>query len=439
MILKQPLTDRCKSISWYFFDSNLCFMYNVRDHFSATQIFFSILVNTMLILNGLCSLPWWGYVLVTLGCTHITIATVTIYLHRHQAHRAIDLRLPVSHFFRFWLWLTTGIKTREWVAVHRKHHARVETINDPHSPQIHGIRKVLFEGAELYRRAAKDRETIATFGHATPADWLERNLYTRYSYAGITLMLVINVALFGGAGITMWAVQMVWIPVFAAGVINGIGHWGGYRNFETADASTNIVPWGVLIGGEELHNNHHAFTASAKFSSRWWEIDLGWFYIRALHLLGLARIRKIAPRLFINRHKPEVDLDTVRAVIFNRMHVMSRYARKVVIRVYREEKLKADASTRKLLRQGRKLITRSAVRMDADTQRRLEALLGHNHAMRVVYEFSQRLQALWQERSDSWEGLVPSLRAWCEQAEATGIEALQEFARNMRTYTLQPA
>ena len=392
----------------------------------------------MLLVSGLCPLPWWGYVLVTLGCTHITIAAVTIYLHRHQSHHAIDLGSPASHFFRFWLWLTTGTKTQEWVAVHRKHHARVETADDPHSPGIHGIGKVLLEGAELYRREAENRETIAAFGHATPADWLERHLYSRHSVAGMVLLLAINVLLFGCAGIAMWAVQMAWIPFFAAGVINGVGHWGGYRNYETTDTSTNIVPWGILIGGEELHNNHHAFAASAKFSSRWWEFDLGWVYIRGLQLLGMARIRKMAPRLFIDRHKPEIDMDTVGAVITNRLYIMSRYARKVVTSVYREEKLKASASTRKMLSMGEKLITRSAVRMDAAARRRLEEVLDHNHTMRIVYEFSQRLQSLWNEKSATREGLLLALRTWCEQAEATGIAALQEFARSMRTYTLQP-
>lgn len=391
------------------------------------------------IIHGLLQLPWWGYVLVILGLTHITIAAVTLYLHRHQAHHAIDLHPVISHFFRFWLWLTTAMITKEWVAIHRKHHARVETRDDPHSPQTRGITKVLFEGAELYKQEALNQDTLKSFGHETPDDWIECNLYTRYRDFGIVLMLLIDFVLFGFIGITIWAVQMVWIPFFAAGVINGIGHWGGYRNFESPDASTNIVPWGILIGGEELHNNHHAFASSAKFSSRWWEIDLGWSYIRFLNFLGLARIKKVAPKLLVDRQKPEIDLDTIRAVIANRLHIMSRYARVVVTRVYREEKTKANVATRKLLKRGKQLITRPAIRMDAKARISLEELLRQNHTMQIVYDFGQRLQAIWTEKTATHESLLHSLREWCEEAEATGIEALQEFARSLRTYTLQPA
>lgn len=393
----------------------------------------------MLIIHGLLQLPWWGYVLVILGLTHITVAAVTLYLHRHQAHHAIDLHPVISHFFRFWLWLTTAMITREWVAIHRKHHARVETKDDPHSPQTRGIAKVLFEGAELYKQEALNKDTLRSFGHETPDDWIEHNLYTRYRDFGIVLMLLIDFVLFGFIGITIWAVQMGWIPFLAAGVINGIGHWGGYRNFESPDASTNIVPWGILIGGEELHNNHHAFASSAKFSSHWWEIDLGWSYIRFLNFLGLARIKKIAPKLLVDQQKPEIDLDTVRAVITNRLHIMSRYARVVVTKVYREEKSKANIATRKLLKRGKQLIIRPATRMDAKARIMLEELLRQNRAMQIVYDFGQRLQAIWTEKTATQESLLNSLREWCEEAEATGIEALQEFARSLRTYTLQPA
>ena len=391
----------------------------------------------MSLMYGLLQLPWWGHVLATLALTHITIASVTLYLHRHQAHHAIDLHPVISHFFRFWLWLTTAMITREWVAIHRKHHARVETEDDPHSPQVRGINKVLWEGAELYKQEAQNRTTLKLFGHETPDDWIDRNLYTRHRDMGIVLMLLIDFALFGFIGITIWAVQMLWIPFFAAGVINGIGHWGGYRNFESPDASTNIVPWGILIGGEELHNNHHAFASSAKFSNHWWEFDLGWGYIRLLKTLGLARIKKTAPRLRVDREKPEIDMDTVRAVITNRLHIMSRYARFVVTRVYREEKAKANLTTKRLLKHCRQLITRPEIRMDAKARINLEELLRQSHAMEVVYDFGQRLQSIWTEKTATHESLMHSLRKWCEEAEATGIEALQEFARNMRTYTLQ--
>jgi len=245
-------------------------------------------------LSGLIDLPWWGYVLVALALTHVTIASVTIFLHRHQAHRALELHAIPSHFFRFWLWLTTGMITREWAAIHRKHHAKCETDEDPHSPQVLGIRKVLLEGAELYRSESRNVETIKRYGHGTPDDWVERNVY-RHNTVGLGIMLVINVILFGPIGLTIWAVQMLWIPIWAAGVINGIGHYFGYRNFDCADASTNIVPWGILIGGEELHNNHHSFATSAKLSAKWYEFDIGWMYIRILEMLGLAKVRKVIP------------------------------------------------------------------------------------------------------------------------------------------------
>ncbi|RPI41117.1 MAG: acyl-CoA desaturase, partial [Betaproteobacteria bacterium] len=229
-------------------------------------------------LQGILDLPWWGYVVVVLATTHVTIASVTIFLHRHQAHRALELHPVASHFFRFWLWLTTGMVTKEWAAIHRKHHAKCETAEDPHSPIIYGIRKVLLEGTELYRAESKNRETMERYGHGTPDDWLERNLYSKYSARGIVVLLVLNLVLFGPIGATMWAVQMLWIPFFAAGVINGLGHYWGYRNFQSADTSTNIVPWGILIGGEELHNNHHAYATSAKLSNKWYEFDIGWLY-----------------------------------------------------------------------------------------------------------------------------------------------------------------
>ena len=278
--------------------------------------------------HGLMPLPWWGYIVVALALTHVTIAAVTIYLHRHSAHRALDLHPVVSHFFRFWLWLTTGMVTKEWTAIHRKHHAKVETPEDPHSPQTRGIRTVLFRGAELYREEAKNQETLDKYGKGTPDDWMERNVYTRYSWEGVGLMLMINLMLFGPLGATIWAVQMAWIPITAAGIVNGIGHYWGYRNFASADASTNIVPWGIIIGGEELHNNHHAYGSSAKLSSRWYEFDLGWTYIRILATLRLATVRKVAPKLRVARTtKPAPDLATLHAVINHRYHVATAYAR----------------------------------------------------------------------------------------------------------------
>ena len=386
--------------------------------------------------TGFIDLPWWGYILVTLTLTHVTIAAVTLYLHRHQAHHALDLHPLVQHFFRFWLWLTTGMVTGEWAAVHRKHHARVETPDDPHSPKVLGIGKVLREGAELYRAAAHDSELVAKYGHGAPDDWLERHVYTRHSGLGIALMLVIDVALFGFLGLTVWAVQMAWIPVFAAGVINGIGHYWGYRNFEVADASSNIVPWGLLIGGEELHNNHHAFASSAKFSSKPWEFDIGWMYIRLLTVLRLARVKKVAPVPHKLADKARVDLDTVRAVIANRMHVMAEYAREVVSRVHKDEVKNAGIESRRMLKPVKTWLKRDYALLDDEARERLRMALEHSRALADVYKFKLRLQALWLERGATHESLMLALQEWCRQAEATGIKALQEFATSLRRYSL---
>lgn len=389
----------------------------------------------------LTNLPLWAYLLVTLFLTHVTIVSVTIFLHRHQAHRTLDLHDAASHFFRFWLWLTTGMITKEWVAVHRKHHAESDDASqDPHSPQQHGILKVLLEGTELYRAAAKDKEMLEKYGHGAPDDWIERRLYSRFPTAGVASLLVLDVLLFGVIGITMWAVQMMWIPFWAAGVINGVGHWWGYRNYELEDASRNIVPFGLLIGGEELHNNHHAFGSSARFSSKWYEIDIGWLYIRLLQQLRLAEVKKVAPRPRINRQKKHIDLDTVQAVVSNRMHVMSHYAKAVLNRVYKEEKAKANnLSAQRRLRRGRHGLFRHESMLDSQSMRRLRAMLAKNAKLRTVHEYKHRLQQLWQEKMATQEALKHSLQEWCQQAEATGIKALEEFAAVLRGYTLQPA
>ena len=390
-------------------------------------------------LNGIIDLPWWGYVLVTLGLTHITIAGVTIFLHRHQAHRALDLHPLVSHFFRLWLWLTTGMVTKAWTAIHRKHHARCETEEDPHSPQILGLPKVLWEGAELYRQEAKNPETLEHYGKGTPDDWIERALYTPYSQFGIVMMLIIDALLFGPIGITMWAVQMIWIPFFAAGIINGVGHYWGYRNYESADAATNIVPWGILIGGEELHNNPHAFPGSAKLSSKPWEFDIGWLYIRSMQIIGLAKIKKVAPEPQINPAKQAVDMETVRAILVNRFHVLSHYARDVVGPVMREELHKADESCRRLLRRARRPLIRGEAVMDANAKGRVEAALNYSQTLATVYEYKKRLQELWQTRFNSQDSLLRHLQEWCKQAEATGIKVLQDFSHSLKGYTLQAA
>ncbi|MEZ5590942.1 MAG: fatty acid desaturase [Gammaproteobacteria bacterium] len=389
--------------------------------------------------SGLLDFPWWGVVAATLIMTHITIVAVTVYLHRSQAHRALDLHPVVSHFFRFWLWLTTGMVTKEWVAVHRKHHAKCETPDDPHSPQVRGIRKVFWEGSELYRTEATDQETLARYGHGTPDDWIERNLYTRYSMFGVLLMLLLNVLLFGVIGITVFAVQMLWIPIWAAGVINGIGHYWGYRNYESQDASRNILPWGILIGGEELHNNHHAFSSSAKLSSKRWEFDIGWAYIQLLAFCHLARVKKVAPVPRQLPGKQVIDLDTLRAVVLNRLHIMAEFARTVVIPVMRLELERMDNSYRQFLKRHRRLLLREEGQMNERERDHLQDVLKASQTLRTVHDYRKQLQALWSRTTASHDSLLAALQDWCNQAEASGIQALQDFARSLRTYSLQPA
>ena len=390
-------------------------------------------------LEGLIQMPWWGYVVTTLVATHITIIAVTVYLHRHQAHRALDLHPAVSHFFRFWLWMSTGMTTKAWVAIHRKHHAKCETPDDPHSPIVLGIRKVFWQGTELYRAESKRTDTLDKYGHNTPNDWIERNLYSRHSAAGVVSMLIVDIILFGPIGITMWAVQMLWIPVTAAGVINGIGHYWGYRNYECADAARNILPWGILIGGEELHNNHHTFASSAKLSSKWWEFDIGWMYIRILAFFGLAHVKKVAPKPAYDPAKRVIDIETVKAVIANRFQIMARFARDVVHQVHREELQRLDPSDKTQwirFKRARKFIVREP-RLIAEPHREsLNAVLAHSGNLRTVYTMKEKLQQIWQQSAATQEQLRHALEEWCRQAEATGIQALRDFASKLPTYSL---
>jgi stearoyl-CoA desaturase (Delta-9 desaturase) len=381
--------------------------------------------------TGVLDLPWWGYVVYTLILTHITIAGVTIYLHRHSAHRALDLHPIPAHFFRFWLWLTTGMLTKHWTAIHRKHHAKCETVEDPHSPQIFGIRKVLLQGAELYRKEGRNQETLDRYGYGTPDDWLERNIYCHDRY-GIAIMLITNVILLGPIGITVFAVQMLWIPFLAAGVINGIGHYWGYRNFQPADASTNIVPWGILVGGEELHNNHHAYATSAKLSNRWYEFDIGWLYIRILETLGLAHVKKIAPKLVLDSSKTSCDLATLQAVLTHRYEVIAKYATSLRKTCAGElQALKgAGIDMGKLKRWLR--IDKTALPAAELEQR--EAVIRQSNTLATVYTMRDDLAQVWQRSTASKEQLVKQLEDWCHRAEASGIEALQQFSRQLRCY-----
>ncbi|HWJ94856.1 MAG TPA: fatty acid desaturase, partial [Telluria sp.] len=386
--------------------------------------------------TGIADFSVWQLVLYTLVVTHITIAGVTIYLHRHQAHRALDLHPIPAHFFRFWLWLTTGQVTKEWASIHRKHHAKCETEDDPHSPVTRGITKVLLEGAELYREESRNKETLSKYGHGTPDDWIERHLYTPYSWLGVSLLLPVNVALFGVIGATVWAVQMLWIPIFAAGVINGIGHFWGYRNYDCNDAATNIFPWGILIGGEELHNNHHTYATSAKLSNKWYEFDIGWTYIRAMEVVGLAKVKKLAPKPKLAKNKAVADFDTLQSVIANRYDVMAKYA-KSVKRAFREEvehlKTKANVESR-VLKNARKLLQREPAKLEAPQMQQLVELFQHSKALETMHQMRVELGAIWERSHATRDQLLHQLQDWCARAEASGIKSLQEFSMRLRSY-----
>ncbi len=388
-------------------------------------------------LQGFSGLSGFGQIIFTLVVCHITLLCVTLYLHRSQAHRSVDFHPALNHFFRAWLWCTTGITTREWVAVHRKHHARCETEEDPHSPVVYGIKKVLFQGVELYRKEAVNPETIKKYSHGCPNDWFENELYSKYTWMGVNIMLVINLLLFGWTGVFTWVAQMLTIPILAAGVINGIGHFWGYRNYESEDASTNITPVAFIIAGEELHNNHHAYPSSAKFSIRAWEFDIGWGYIRILSALGLARVIRVAPKPVIDCTKNKMDLDSVKAIIVSRLHVMENYASGVIKPVHREALANANGNAREVLLRAKKpLIMASSLMNDADHKTLLKALEDHE-SLNMVYEYRRKLQDIWNEKSMSQERLVQSFQEWCVQAENSGIDVLQEFAAKLKGYTLQ--
>ena len=383
--------------------------------------------------HGLLAASWWQIVLYALVTTHITIASVTIYLHRHQAHRAMDLHAIPSHFFRLWLWLGTGQVTKEWVSIHRKHHAKCETVDDPHSPVAHGIKKVFWQGAELYRAESKNKETMTKYGHGTPSDWIERNLYTRFSWQGVGLMMVINLALFGIAGLAVWAVQMMWIPVTAAGIINGIGHYWGYRNFEAPDASTNISPWGIIIGGEELHNNHHTYPTSAKFSVKPYEFDIGWGYIRALEFVGLARVKKVPPKLQLGAIAPVADEKTLEALIAHRYEVMAGFARELRRAGKAEiEVLKAKNVDSSVLRSASRWLHRDDDKVPTAAKPQLAQARAEHPVLDKMVTMREELRQMWLTTTTSREQLTADLQAWCRRAEESGIAALHEFSLKLR-------
>ncbi|MDR6678999.1 delta-9 fatty acid desaturase DesA [Pseudomonas oryzihabitans] len=389
--------------------------------------------------NGLLDLTVWQLVVVTLVLTHLTIVSVTVYLHRYSAHRSLELHPALKHAFRFWLWLTTAMNTREWTAIHRKHHAKCETEDDPHSPVHKGLSTVMRKGAELYKAEASNAETLRIYGKNCPDDWVERNLYSRHRNLGVGLLLLIDLALFGALGLTVWAVQMIWIPFWAAGVVNGLGHALGYRNFECRDAATNLVPWGILIGGEELHNNHHTYPNSAKLSVKRWEFDMGWAWIKLFTWLRLAKVNRIAPIAHRVEGKGQLDMDTAMAILNNRFQIMAQYRKQVIGPLLRQERVSATPSQRPLFRRARSLLARETSLLKTRHKVRIDELLEHSQTLKLIYEKRLALQQIWARTSANGHDMLAATRQWIGEAEASGIQSLREFAEQLKTYSLRPA
>ncbi len=390
------------------------------------------------LIHGVTHASWVVKLVYFFIVTQLTIFSVTLYLHRSQAHRGVDFHPVLAHFFRFWSWLSTGMVTREWVAIHRKHHAKCETEEDPHSPKVFGINTVLLKGVDLYRVAAHDASTMDKYGHGTPNDWLERHLYGSHEYWGPTLMFIINIALFGIWGVAISALQMIWIPFWAAGVVNGLGHWWGYRNFETSDMATNLTPWGFFIGGEELHNNHHAFPSSAKFALRKFEFDIGWAVIRGLEKLNLAKVLRVAPALDVRPNMSLPDAETLKALLTHRFQVMTDYFRGVITPTLREEAANAGANLKALPRALRKALANGGRWLDERSRERLQDVVEQRPLLATVCEFRARLAGVLERGNGGAEVMLASLQDWCREAEATGIRVLQEFAARLRGYAVVP-
>jgi stearoyl-CoA desaturase (delta-9 desaturase) len=390
--------------------------------------------------GGLLQFGWWEMLLYLLVVTQITIFTVTLYLHRSQAHRGVDFHPAIAHFFRFWSWLTTSMITKEWAAIHRKHHAKCETEDDPHSPMHKGIGNVLWKGADMYREARLARADIEQYGKGCPDDWIERRLYTRFANAGVVLLLVLSFVLFGAKGVAVWAIQMAWIPFWAAGVINGLGHWWGYRNFETTDTATNLTPWAVWIGGEELHNNHHAFPSSAKFALRRFEFDIGWAAIRLLETLRLAKVLRVAPSLDLRPNIAMPDAETLKALLAHRFQAMTDYQRNVLKPALKEEAAAAGAKLRALLpRKLRKGMVDDGRWLKPDARAQLQAWIDARPRIQALVEHRKRLADVLESRSHDAAERLRRLQAWCAEAEASGVRALQDYAARLRGYALVQA
>jgi stearoyl-CoA desaturase (delta-9 desaturase) len=388
------------------------------------------------VLYGAVRLPFWGYAAFTFVMVQLMLLGVTLYLHRDQSHGGLMLHPVLRHFFRFWLWFSSGTVTRQWVAVHRRHHAFADLPGDPHSPAVFGLKRVLLEGYELYAEAARDPKILANYGRGTPDDWLEHNLYGRFSKVGISLFVVLQLVMFGVPAILMLGVQLIAQPFLGAGVINGLGHRVGYRSFEIPNAATNILPWGVLIGGEELHNNHHAFPSSPRFAVQAWEIDMGWLFICLFRALGLARVGNLAPIPTIVSERAGIDADTVRALITNRMHVLRDFRRGVIRPVFRMVMKRERVAVHAY--RSSQLLVRHPKLLDERACQELRELLDRYEVLRTVVEFRDRLQQIWDETSASHGRALEQLRELCTQAEGSSILALRQFALRLRSYAPTP-
>lgn len=387
-----------------------------------------------LLINGIINFTWVEYLIYTLVVTQITIMCITLYLHRGVCHSAIEIKPVLAHFFRFWLWLTTSMKTADWVAIHRKHHAKVETIDDPHSPAVYGINTVLFRGADLYAEEKANPETIEKYSQNCPTDWIEKKIYSGKSNLGILLLFIFNIILFGVVGIIIWAIQMMWTPIFAAGGINGAGHYYGYRNFDTSDDSTNIMPLAFVIGGEELHNNHHAFPTAAKFSYKPWEFDIGWFYIKIFSILKLVKVKRLAPKTIIEKTNKELDSDTSYALIRSKITVITNYTKKVIKPVLKRESKNANNELKKLIKKSKVSFIKQPDRISNQSIIDLQKIFNESKTLSIVYELKNKLYSILNERNMRGEKLSQTINEWCLEAKSNGIDCLDEFCESLKGY-----
>ena len=376
------------------------------------------------LIHGLIPLNFIEYAIYTLVVTHITIVAITLYLHRGVCHSAIDIHPILSHFFRFWLWLTTSMRTADWVAIHRKHHAKVETSDDPHSPAVYGISKVILQGADLYHKEKNNKETIEKYSQNCPQDWMEEHVYTGRNNLGILLLFILNIILFGTVGIIIWSIQMMWTPIFAAGGINGAGHYWGYRNYNTNDDSTNMSPVGIIIGGEELHNNHHAYPTAAKFSLRPWEFDIGWMYIKIFGAIGLCKVKRIAPMPIIQKNENTDSKLIAQSLLQSKLAVITDYTQKVLKPAYQKEKFKLSF----------KLLADHPQRLNEHQENKINALLENSSTLHTIYILKNRLHEILHSRQTKHEQFIETLNIWSNEAKGHGIAALDDFLVRLRSY-----